>query len=369
VVHHHLAGRDELRGLVGEVVAGDHGLHAGERLGLRGVDRDDARVWVRAAQHLADELARQVEVGAEARASGDLVDAVRSDRARADVALPVGPVRAVLGHWLSPSQGRGRVLHRADDLVVSRAPAKVPRQPEADLVLRRIRRALEQRLAGHQEARRADAALERCMLEELLLQRMELLALGQALDRLDAPAADLAAQHETGADQAAVERHAAGAAVAGGTAFLAAGEIQGVAQDVEEGFFGVAEELDRVTVHGGFDMVLGHQLVLARSSAIRAARRVSTAATSVRNSTVPRLSSLRRHARRARRGASGGGRAAPSRRVPMMACAASWTSSTRAAPAPSETRAAVIVPPLSSVKLTPAPTTAMSISVRGMKRR
>src|SRR5262245_66570092 len=129
------------------------------------------------------------------------------------------------------------------------------------------------------------------MLEELPLQRMELFALGQALDRLDAPAADLAAQHETGADQAAVERHAAGPAVAGGAAFLAAGEVQGVAQDVEEGLFGLAEELDRVAVHGGFDMVLGHQLVLARSSAIRAARRVSKAAPSVRDTTVRRMSS------------------------------------------------------------------------------
>src|SRR5262245_1093129 len=69
-----------------------------KRLGLRGVDRDDAGVRMRASQHLADELARQIEVGAEARAPRDLVHTVRADRARADVALPVGPVRAVLGH-------------------------------------------------------------------------------------------------------------------------------------------------------------------------------------------------------------------------------------------------------------------------------
>jgi hypothetical protein len=52
-----------------------------------------------------------------------------------------------------------------------------------------------------------------------------------------------------------------------------------------------------------------------------------------------------------------------------MAAAASGTSSTRGATAPSDTRAAVIVPAASSVRLTPAPTTAISISVRGMKRR
>ena len=173
VVHHHLAGRDELRRLVGEVVAGDHGLHAGQRLGLGGVDRHDARVRVRAAQHAADELAGQVEVRAEARAAGDLVDAVRADRARADVALPVGPVRAVLGHgypFLIATAASFTALH---DLVVAGAPAQVAGQPVADLGVGRIRVLLEQRLAGHDEAGRADPALQRGVLQELLLQRME----------------------------------------------------------------------------------------------------------------------------------------------------------------------------------------------------
>jgi hypothetical protein len=42
----------------------DHGLHAGQRLGLRGVDALDARVRVRAAQHRAVEHALQADVGA-----------------------------------------------------------------------------------------------------------------------------------------------------------------------------------------------------------------------------------------------------------------------------------------------------------------
>ncbi len=97
VVHHHLAGRDELRGLVGEIVPGDHGLDAGQRLGLRRVDRDDARVGVRAPQHPPDQLARQVEVGAEAGATRHLVDAVGANRAGSDVRLR-RPVRHRLGH-------------------------------------------------------------------------------------------------------------------------------------------------------------------------------------------------------------------------------------------------------------------------------
>src|SRR4030095_8065179 len=89
-----------------------------------------------------------------------------------------------------------------------------------------------------------------------------------------------------------VERDTASPAVAGGAAFLAAGHIERVPEDVEQRLLRLAEKLDRVAVHRCLDMVLGHQLVLARSSASRAARRVSTPATWTRNSTVPRLSSI-----------------------------------------------------------------------------
>jgi len=112
---------------------------------------------------------------------------------------------------------------------------------------------------------------------------------------------------------------------------------------------------------------LGQQFSFARSSAIRAARRASTPATLIRYSRVPRLSSIGWQAAAA--AAARRPSAASSSGVPISASAASGTSSGRAATAPSATRAAVQVPPSSSVRHTPAPTTAMSISVRGMKRR
>ena len=49
-----------------------------------GVDRLDARMRMRAAQHLAPDHAGHVDVGGEARAAGHLVDAVGTDGARAD---------------------------------------------------------------------------------------------------------------------------------------------------------------------------------------------------------------------------------------------------------------------------------------------
>src|SRR5437762_2699321 len=139
---------------------------------------------------------------------------------------------------------------------------------------------------------RLKSALERGVLEEPLLQRVERLALRHPLDRFDLPSADLAAQHEARADQPAIQRDAARAAVAGGAAFLAAGELERVAEHVEQRLLRLAEELDRVSVHRRFDVMLRHQRLLARSSAIIAARRASTPATSMRNSIVPRLSSI-----------------------------------------------------------------------------
>src|SRR5256886_5193675 len=75
------------------------------------------------------------------------------------------------------------VLHGGHDLVVPGAPAEVAGEPVTDLRLARIRIALEQGPAGHQEAGCADPALQRRVLQELRLQRMERLALRHALDR------------------------------------------------------------------------------------------------------------------------------------------------------------------------------------------
>ena len=79
-----LAGGGEFDRHLGKVVAGDHGLDALERLGLVGADGEHPRMGVGAPDHAAVELSRQVDVGAVARAAGDLVDSVGADRPRAD---------------------------------------------------------------------------------------------------------------------------------------------------------------------------------------------------------------------------------------------------------------------------------------------
>ena len=77
--HHRLVERE-----LDDVVARHHRLHAGQRLGLRRIDRPDARMRVRAAQHLAPHHAGHGVVGAVLRAAGHLVGAVGADRVLAD---------------------------------------------------------------------------------------------------------------------------------------------------------------------------------------------------------------------------------------------------------------------------------------------
>ena len=152
----------------------------------------------------------------------------------------------------------GGVEHRADDLVVAGAAAQVAGQPVADLVPRSASGLLlQQRLGGDDEARRADAALQGRVFQELLLQRV------QPLRRRRRPSmvvtalpCDLDAQDQAGIDQPAVQDDVAGAAVAVVAAFLRAGQPQLVAQHFEQALPRLAEELGRLAVDRRLDVNL-----------------------------------------------------------------------------------------------------------------
>src|SRR6476620_4289453 len=120
------------------------------------------------------------------------------------------------------------------------------------------------------------------MLDELALQGMQGLAVGYAFDGGDRLAACLHAQHQARAHQTPVDGNAAGAAVARRAALLGAGEAQLIAQDVEQRLVCLAQELDGIAIDRRRYVMLCHQAVLARSSAICAARRASTPATLMR---------------------------------------------------------------------------------------
>src|SRR5262249_19925004 len=267
-----------------------------------------------------------------------------------------------------PSHFLGGGQHRANDLVVAGAAAKIAGEPIAHLRFGRIGIAVEQRFGGDQDPRRADAALRSVELEETALQRVQFVALRHPLDGLDLFAVGLDRKHQARTDHGAVDHDGAGAAIAGAASFLGAGQHQLVTESIEERLLRLAQIFVFVAVHRHGDVVFpAHGFCLARFNANAAARLASTPATLTRYSLVPRLSSMGRQApsaARARRSSAGA-----SRRAPTSATPASSTLSTGARPAPAETRPAVQTPPPSSVRLTPTPTTAMSISVRGVMRR
>src|ERR1019366_4862004 len=117
-----------------------------------------------------------------------------------------------------PSHFRGGIENGADDFVVAGAAAQVAGQPVAYLALSWVLVVIQQGLRGDDQPRRAETALQRRVLEELLLHRVQHVAGGDALDRDDVTALGLGGEHQAGTDQAAVDDDAAGGAVAGAAA-------------------------------------------------------------------------------------------------------------------------------------------------------
>src|SRR5262249_56910378 len=66
-----------------------------------------------------------------------------------------------------------RAFHRLDDLRIGCAAAEIPGEVVLDLVVVRIRMAVEQLLGHEDESGRAEAALERAVLDEGFLHGVE----------------------------------------------------------------------------------------------------------------------------------------------------------------------------------------------------
>src|SRR5215211_6301848 len=96
--------------------------------------------------------------------------------------------------------------------------------------------------ARHDLTRGAIAALKSIPFDEGGLQRMELVALRNPLDSGDLPAFDKCGQRQAGFVPLAIHEHCAGTALAEATAFLRAGEMQVLAQCVEQSGAGINRE-------------------------------------------------------------------------------------------------------------------------------
>ena len=129
----------------------------------------------------------------------------------------------------------GGHLDGLDDLRVAGAAAEVAGDGLADRVLLAVAARIEVGLCGDEHARRADAALRRRRSRGTPAGAGSVRpSVGEALDRADVGALDLADRHEAAVDDRAVDEDRAGAALAFAAALLRAGQAEVLAQHVEE---------------------------------------------------------------------------------------------------------------------------------------
>src|SRR5258705_3127969 len=179
-----------------------------------------------------------------------------------------------------------------DDVHVARAPAEVAGDGPADLVLGRRRVLLEKRVAGHQHAGRAVAALQPVLGHEALLQRVELPVLLQPLHGHDLAPVGLDGEHGARLDRAAVEEDGARPAVRGVAPDMGAREPEHLPDQVDQQQPGLDVRLMLLAIDRHLDQHRCHLPPLARSAALRIARAVSTRTRSFLYSTEPRRSAL-----------------------------------------------------------------------------
>ena len=144
----------------------------GSALGGRGVDRDDPPVGDRAPQHLAVQHPRDEQVADELRLAAQLLARVASRLRAADVRSGLRERPWSCGREL----GDG-----LEDPPVPGAAAEVPGEVVLDLLLAAELAVLEQSGDGQQHARRAEAALQRGVPSEGVLESLELGPLGETL--------------------------------------------------------------------------------------------------------------------------------------------------------------------------------------------
>ena len=117
---------------------------------------------------------------------------------------------------------------------IGAAAAEVAAHRRAHLLARRPRRRRQQRGRRDDLARRAEAALERVLLDERPLQRRQRALVAEALDRRRRRALGLRGEQDAREHRAPVDEHGAGAAGALGAGDLRAREADLVAQHLGE---------------------------------------------------------------------------------------------------------------------------------------
>jgi len=121
-----------------------------------------------------------------------------------------------------------------DDVLIAGAAAQVGRKHVQELLVADIRPLLQDIGGEHQESGRAEAALQPMMVHERLLQRVQIVAVRQTLDRADFPTVRLHGEHQAGAHRLVVDDDCAGAANAVLAADMGAGLPAVIADRIDQ---------------------------------------------------------------------------------------------------------------------------------------
>ena len=125
-------------------------------------------------------------------------------------------------------------VHRLDDFRIRRTAAEIPGQIVPDVVVARLGHAAEEIGRRHDEARRAEPALHGARLRERLLHRVERTVSGEALHGHHVVPVGLRGEDQARADELAVEKDRARAALALLAGVLGAGQLEAIAQGRQE---------------------------------------------------------------------------------------------------------------------------------------
>src|SRR5262249_29184626 len=106
----------------------------------------------------------------------------------------------------------GGGAHRLDDILIPGTAAQIGREHVDQVHIADVGLAFEHADDQHEEARRAEAALQPVMVHEGALEGMQLVALGQSLHGADRFPVGLHGEHQARADRLALDEYRAGAA-------------------------------------------------------------------------------------------------------------------------------------------------------------
>ena len=191
-------------------------MHARQRARLRVVDPEDARVRVRAAQHLRVQQPRRLEVGGEAGLpfTSRSASTLRAECATTVVAGTSDEAITVTSGSAGSSPRSSAAARRTPSTVFTYAPSRsrMPESASRIVASSGSGSALEQRLRREDDGAGRVAGLDRARVDQGLLDRVQLS--GRRLDALGGRhlvPVSLRGEEHLGRDEAAVEQHGRGA--------------------------------------------------------------------------------------------------------------------------------------------------------------